>query len=113
MRERGRYQIQLMKTRSSSGVGSKVDLEFNVDTLRISDCDEQDDSNGYNTGNSASTSIVNALKRNSTGISSMGKVDPETGEILDANPLTGVPVAKVRAETDSTKLRQFLNNLQE
>jgi replicative DNA helicase len=113
MRERGRYQIQLMKTRSSSGVGSKVDLEFNVDTLRISDCDEQDDSNGYNTGNSASSSIVNALKRNSTGISSMGRVDPETGEILDADPLAGAPVAKVRAETDSTKLRQFLNNLQE
>ena len=113
MRERGRYQIQLMKTRSSSGVGSKVDLEFNVDTLRISDCDEQDDSNGYNTGNSASTSIVNALKRNSTGITSMGRVDPETGEILDADPLAGAPVAKVRAETDSTKLRQFLNNLQE
>lgn len=37
MRERGRYQVQFMKTRSSSGVGSKVDLEFNVDTLRISD----------------------------------------------------------------------------
>jgi archaellum biogenesis ATPase FlaH len=113
MRERGRYQIQLMKTRSSSGVGSKVDLEFNVDTLRISDCDEQDDSNGYNTGNSASSSIVNALKRNSTGISSVGRVDPETGEILDMDPLAGAPVAKVRAETDSTKLRQFLNNLQE
>jgi hypothetical protein len=111
MRERGRYQIQLMKTRSSSGVGSKVDLEFNVDTLRISDCDEQDDSNGYNTGNSASSSIVNALKRNSTGIT--GKVDPETGEIFDVDPLAGAPVAKVRAETDSTKLRQFLNNLQE
>ena len=30
MRERGRYQIQLMKTRSSSGVGQKVDLEFNL-----------------------------------------------------------------------------------
>ena len=26
MRERGRYQVQFMKTRSSSGVGSKVDL---------------------------------------------------------------------------------------
>ena len=37
MRERGRYQIQLMKTRSSSGVGSKVDLEFDVDSLRIRD----------------------------------------------------------------------------
>ena len=32
MRERGRYQIQLMKTRSSSGVGQKIDLEFDVDS---------------------------------------------------------------------------------
>ena len=45
MRERGRYQIQFMKTRSSSGVGSKVDLKFNPDTLRIEDLseDEEDD----------------------------------------------------------------------
>lgn len=43
MRERGRYQIQFMKTRSSSGVGSKVDLKFNPDTLRIEDLDEGDE----------------------------------------------------------------------
>ena len=41
MRERGRYQIQLMKTRSSSGVGQKVDLGFDIDTLRIVDIDEE------------------------------------------------------------------------
>ena len=43
MRERGRYQIQFMKTRSSSGVGSKVDLKFNPDTLRVEDLDEEDE----------------------------------------------------------------------
>ena len=37
MRERGRYQIQAMKTRSSSGVGQKVDLEFDMESLRIRD----------------------------------------------------------------------------
>jgi len=41
MRERGRYQIQLMKTRSSSGVGMKVDLDYDVDTLRITDPGEE------------------------------------------------------------------------
>ena len=35
MRERGRYQIQFMKTRSSAGVGQKVDLEFDQNSLRI------------------------------------------------------------------------------
>lgn len=43
MRENGRYQIQLMKTRSSSGVGSKIDLGFNNKTLRIYDLKSDDD----------------------------------------------------------------------
>ena len=32
-----------MKTRSSSGVGSKVDLKFDPDTLRIEDLEEDDE----------------------------------------------------------------------
>ena len=43
MRERGRYQIQFMKTRSSSGVGSKVDLKFSPETLRIEDLEEDEE----------------------------------------------------------------------
>jgi replicative DNA helicase len=43
MRERGRYQVQFMKTRSSSGVGQKVDLAFDVSGLRITDLAEDDD----------------------------------------------------------------------
>ena len=42
MRERGRIQIQFMKTRSSSGVGQKVELAMDITTLRISDVDEND-----------------------------------------------------------------------
>jgi archaellum biogenesis ATPase FlaH len=40
MRERQRVQIQFMKTRSSSAVGTKVELQFNTDTLHITDLDE-------------------------------------------------------------------------
>ena len=42
MRERGRYQIQLMKTRSSSGVGQKIDLAFDIDKLRITNLDDDE-----------------------------------------------------------------------
>jgi len=100
MRERGRYQIQLMKTRSSSGVGQKIDLEFNLDSLRISDLDEQE---GYGNSStpSAGTSLLNQIKNRQT-------VDPNTGEI---NPMTGAAVPKVKAEVQSTKLRELLNNL--
>jgi len=61
MRERGRYQIQFMKTRSSSGVGSKVDLKFDPETLRIEDLDEDDDS--YDTINTIT--MTDTLKRSS------------------------------------------------
>jgi len=102
MRERGRYQIQLMKTRSSSGVGMKVDLGFNVDTLRIEDLGE-DEQDGYTTANKSGSSVLDALKRNPTTPGSSGTVNLDPDE--------GAPVGKIRAETDSTKLRQFLNNL--
>lgn len=41
MKENGKYQLQLMKTRSSSGVGQHLDLKFNKITMKISDADEQ------------------------------------------------------------------------
>ena len=62
MRERGRYQIQFMKTRSSAGVGSKVDLNFDVEGLRITDLDDDDaDSNPVNN----TSAIHDKLKRQS------------------------------------------------
>ena len=100
MRERGRYQIQLMKTRSSSGVGQKIDLEFNIDSLRITDCEQED---GYGNGApSAGSSLLNQIKQRQT------VVDPNTGEV---NPQSGVPMPKVKANVESSKLRELLNNL--
>jgi archaellum biogenesis ATPase FlaH len=101
MRERGRYQIQLMKTRSSSGVGAKVDLEFDVDSLRIRDLAEDDD---YQEFNKRKSTIYDSLKRQSTP----GE-QPEQNP--NADPAQGDTVGKIRAEADSTKLKQFLNNL--
>lgn len=43
MRERGRIQIQFMKTRSSGGVGMKLDLKFSIECLSIADLDEDDE----------------------------------------------------------------------
>ena len=64
MRERGRYQIQLMKTRSSSGVGMKVDLEFDLETLRITDAGEEAQEQA-GTGGRAS-SIMSQIKPSTT-----------------------------------------------
>lgn len=76
MKESGRYQIQFMKTRSSSGVGSRVDLAFNNKSLRIYDLEESDE------GAIAATSktVFDQLKRRNV-IKSGEKVAPDTGEI--------------------------------
>ena len=102
MRERGRYQLQLMKTRNSGGVGQKIDLAFDLDTLRIFDCDEEDDENNYQSAGqkSGSSTIMDSLKRSNT-----------TSGASVEDPNAGAPVAKITADTDSTRLRNFINNL--
>ena len=97
MRERGRYQIQLMKTRSSSGVGMKVDLEFNLDSLRITDLPEEEQESNGATSRGAS-SLIDSIKR---------KTEIQTRE----EPTEGVAVGKVRATVESTKLREILNGM--
>jgi len=96
MRERGRYQIQLMKTRSSSGVGQKVDLEFNLETLKISDLPE-DEQESHSGGNRGTSSIIENIKRKT--------------EMVSDDPKDGSPAPKVRAHVESTKLREILNNM--
>jgi hypothetical protein len=114
MKERGRYQIQFMKTRSSSGVGQKVDLEFNIDTLRITDLGEEDDSQpSYSQGGGKSQNpsggIYNALKRTSTVSTT---TDPETGEITEVDPNKGVGIRALQNKNTSAPLiRSMLNNL--
>jgi hypothetical protein len=100
MRERGRYQIQLMKTRSSSGVGQKIDLEFDVDSLRIRDLGEDEE---YQEFQKRKSTVFDQIKRGS------GTSTPE--DSADPDPGVGDTVGKIRAETDSTKLKQFINNL--
>ena len=60
MRERGRYQIQLIKTRSSGGVGSKIDLAFDIDKLRITNLDDEDEDSNISTD--SSSNIMSAIK---------------------------------------------------
>jgi archaellum biogenesis ATPase FlaH len=105
MRERGKYQIQFMKTRSSSAVGQKVDLDYNLDSLRITDAGEEGEESSFNQQNRSGggNSIFNGLKKTSTVI------DSNTGEIRD--PDEGVGVPKVRAKADSSRIREMLASM--
>lgn len=87
MRERGKYQLQLMKTRSSAGVGQKIDLDFDVDTLRIVDTGQPGHAGHSNSPNN----ILNTIKAKST----------------QAPATTG----KIHAVTDSAKLNAMLNKV--
>jgi archaellum biogenesis ATPase FlaH len=90
MRERGRYQLQLMKTRSSSGVGMKVDLEYDLETLRITDPGEEAQESGLR--GVGATNILNQIKTGSS-----------------VSPAEDTP--KVQATVDSSKLKSMLAGL--
>jgi KaiC/GvpD/RAD55 family RecA-like ATPase len=98
MRERGKYQLQCMKSRSSTGVGNKIDLDYDVDTMRITDSGG-DDGNG----SQSATNIMSRIKPMST-ISSQEVVDTETGEILQ-------PEKRIVADVGSTRLKTLLSSL--
>ena len=96
MRERGQYQIQLMKTRSSSGVGQKIDLSFNVETLRIFD---DGDSTGYTATSQSASTLLNRIKTSS----SVTNVVDDEDEFI--------PQKKVVANVQSTALNAMLSQI--
>ena len=102
MKERGRYQIQFMKTRSSSGVGQKVDLEFDVDSLRIRDLADDPE---YKQFDKQRSTIYDSLKQTSK----VSPGQPNAPKIPD--PRKGDTIGKVKATVEGGKLRQLLNEL--
>jgi RecA/RadA recombinase len=107
MREKGQYQIQLMKTRSSSGVGQKIDLSFNVDTLKIFD---DGDSTGYTASSQSASTLLSKIKTSSkisapsSSNTENSEVDSETGEIVES-------AKKVVATVQGNKLAAMLNQI--
>jgi len=83
-----------MKTRSSAGVGQKVDLEFDLETLRIRDLGEdQQQSSGF----VKKPSIYDSIKAKS--------------QVNDSSESDTNEVAKVSADVQSAKLKQLLGQI--
>ena len=93
MKERGKYQIQCMKSRTSTGVGKKIDLEYNMETMRITD----EDSEG-NEKRPTPSDMLSKIRTQSTVVSS---AEPST---QDENKI-------VRADVQGSKLRAMLSDL--
>ena len=113
MKERGRYQIQFMKTRSSSGVGQKVDLEFNVDTLRITDLGEEEESQSFSQQRTQGTSsMINGFKRTSVVSTATSDDQPASTSWERASPKEGFNLEKPKPKPAAgPSIRNMLNNL--
>ena len=97
MRERGKYQIQCMKSRSSTGVGQKIDLDYNIETMRITDPGEE-------------AGPVNAFRKPDilASIKTQSRMTapadaPQEEEVFE----TG----KITADVQSAKLKQLLGKI--
>jgi len=121
MKERGKYQIQCMKSRSSTGVGQKIDLEYNIETMRITD-EGGDEGTGYNKPQSSLMDSIKARSQikvadtESTAGTTSTKWEKPTGtHAWDYQPggkeLKPEAAEKVTADVQSAKLKQLLGKI--
>ena len=98
-----------MKSRSSTGVGQKIDLEYNIDTMRISGLpDEESGNNGQPFGKGGS-SIVNQLKARSTV--DEGSTAPVKWEKPQPKEGFSLEQPRIQAEVESVKIKTLLNQI--
>ena len=100
MKERGKYGIQCMKSRNSTGVGQKIDLDYNVETMRITDDDPENHGEQQARFRPAPSpnDIMSQLKPQSTVVGENIHIPDETKRVV--------------ADVRSAKLNSLLKNLQ-
>lgn len=91
LQEHGKYQLQLLKTRNSTGVGKNLTLNFDRATMRIEDSDDDFDNSEEL---STSQRILGNLSRSS-------EVTPVVEEQTYVKPSS--------VETNTSKLKQFIH----
>jgi hypothetical protein len=102
-----------MKSRSSTGVGQKIDLEYNIDTMRITDAGGEDGENSFR-----KPSLMDSIKARASvsatesaeGAVKWDRPQPAEGhDPLDPTPRT--PTPRVSADVQSAKLKQLLGKI--
>jgi hypothetical protein len=92
-----------MKSRSSTGVGQKIDLDYDIETMRISDSDPENQ-NSY-TPKPSANDIMSSLKPQTVLSSTEPIIDQATGEILEPEN------KRIVADVQGSKLKAMLNSL--
>ena len=104
MKERGKYQIQCMKSRSSTGVGQKIDLEYNIETMRITDEGGED---GDHFSKKPPTSIMDSIKARSQVTPAADSSDTPPWD----SSASSVDTPKISGDVQSAKLKQLLGKI--
>ena len=94
MRERGKYQIQCMKSRSSTGVGQKIDLDYNIETMRITDPGED-------------AGPVNSFRKPDI----LDSIKTQSRITTQQHPQAVIEPGKITADVQSAKLKQLLGKI--
>ena len=116
MKERGKYQIQCMKSRSSTGVGQKIDLEYNIDTMRITDEGGEDGDTGGRFARKPNSDLMDSIKAKAN-VSSGEEADvpwerPKGGtHVWDKPAAQAGDAPRVTADVQSAKLKQLLGKI--
>ena len=99
MRERGKYQIQCMKSRSSTGVGQKIDLDYNIETMRITDPGEE-------------AGPVNSFRKPDilSSIKTQSRINSPSPDTQNTDDET-IETPKITADVQSAKLKQLLGQI--
>jgi hypothetical protein len=118
MKERGKYQIQCMKSRSSTGVGQKIDLEYNIETMRITDEGGEDGDSGGGFARKPSTSLMDSIKAKSQVVAeNSDETSPVWSKPAGGTHAWDKPMAqsgnapKSTADVQSAKLKQLLGSI--
>jgi hypothetical protein len=85
-----------MKSRSSQGVGNKVDLDYNIETMRITDAGLDETGHAFGNGGPPKPSILDSIKARSTVTQSNNQDTP-----------------KITADLQNTKLKQLLGTIKQ
>jgi len=102
-----------MKSRSSTGVGQKIDLEYNMDTMRITDAGGEEE--GFS--KKPSSSFMDQIKAKSN----VGAASTDESTAPKFERATGTPAwekgpqetGKVGADVQSAKLKQLLGQIKQ
>jgi hypothetical protein len=118
MKERGKYQIQCMKSRSSTGVGQKIDLEYNIETMRITDEGGENGDSGGGFARKPSSNLMDSIKAKSRVVAEDNEGEPSVWNkpsggthVWDKPQAQSGSEPKVTADVQNAKLKQLLGKI--